>query len=146
MKLFRNIFGRKCWFLKILKETSAFTFQECRPLPNNILTFVKMLEQRARPISILKLWFSIYMKVTSAFKQQEKKRNLSDLNFSRKKRHGCPLGVCLYPINVNVNDRAQILLSTSRDPREGLWMVKISKICVKKFFIFVKFWKCAKKY
>ena len=43
-------------------------------------------------------------------------------------------------------DRAQILCGTLRDPTEGLWMIKISKICVEKFIILVKFWKCAKKY
>ena len=30
--------------------------------------------------------------------------------------------------------------------KEGLWMIKILKICAWKFFIFVKFWKCARKY
>ena len=45
-----------------------------------------------------------------------------------------------YLINV-WTDRTQILHGTSRDPREGLWMIKISKICVYKFFIFVKFLK-----
>ena len=57
--------------------------------------------------------------------------------------------VCLFVSNKRQNgwtDRAQILCRTSRDPREGLWMIKIKKSCVLKFFIFVqilKSWKSA---
>ena len=43
---------------------------------------------------------------------------------------GC-LFVCLFLSNERQNgwtDRDQILYGTSRDPREGLWMIKISKI------------------
>jgi len=41
--------------------------------------------------------------------------------------------VCPFVTNKRQNgwtDRAQILCRTSRDPREGLWMIKISKICL----------------
>ena len=40
------------------------------------------------------------------------------------------LGVCLFVSNKRQNgwtDRAQIFCGTSRDPREGLWMIKIKK-------------------
>jgi len=40
------------------------------------------------------------------------------------------LSVCLYPTNVkraDRTDRAQIFCGTSRDHREGLWMIKIFK-------------------
>ena len=53
--------------------------------------------------------------------------------------------VCLFLSNKRQNgwtDLAQILCGTSRDPREGLLMIKI---CVKKFFS-AKFWKCVKNY
>jgi len=56
---------------------------------------------------------------------------------------------CLFVSNKRQNgwtDRAQILCGTSRGPRASLRMIKISKFCVQKFFISVKFWKCAKKY
>ena len=56
--------------------------------------------------------------------------------------------VCLFASNKRQNgwtDRVQILCGTSRDPREGLWIIKILIICVSKFYIFVKFWRCAKK-
>ena len=59
------------------------------------------------------------------------------------------LSVCLFVSNKRQNgwtDRAQILCETSRDPREGLCMIKIFKKCVLKVFIFVKCRKCAKKY
>ena len=57
--------------------------------------------------------------------------------------------VCLFASNKRQNgwtDRVQILCGTSRDPREGLWIIKILKICISKFYIFVKFWRCAKKF
>ena len=58
------------------------------------------------------------------------------------------LSVRFYPINRQNGwtDQAQFFFGTSRDPREGLWLIKIWKNCVISFFIFVKFWKCAKKY
>ena len=37
--------------------------------------------------------------------------------------------VCLHPINVKT-DRAKIFCGISRDPREGLRMIKFLKICV----------------
>ena len=54
------------------------------------------------------------------------------------------LGVCLFVSNKRQNgwtDRTPILCGASRDPREGLWMIKILEFCVKTFFIFVNFWK-----
>ena len=61
------------------------------------------------------------------------------------------LSVCLsvYVSNKRQNDYTdltQMLYGTTHDPREGLWMLKITKNFVQKFLIFVKFWKCAKKY
>ena len=58
------------------------------------------------------------------------------------------LSVWLFLSNKRQNDWtdwAQILCGVLRDPREGLWMIKILKICVSNFFIFVKFWKYSKK-
>ena len=37
-------------------------------------------------------------------------------------------------------DRAQILCMISHDPKESLWMIKISKISLQQNLIFVKFW------
>ena len=52
------------------------------------------------------------------------------------------LSVCLYPINVKTaTDRAQILCGTLRDPWEGLWMIKFSKICLHQNSIFLNFKK-----
>ena len=48
------------------------------------------------------------------------------------------LPVCLYPINVKTAE-LQILCGTSRGPREGLWMLRITKNCLQQFLIFVKF-------
>ena len=45
---------------------------------------------------------------------------------------GVCLFVCLFVSNKRQNgwtDRAQIFGGNSRDPTEGLWMVKIKKIC-----------------
>ena len=56
----------------------------------------------------------------------------------------CLFFVCLFVSNKRQNgwiDRAQIFCGTSRDPREGLWMIKISKnLCLKVFYF------CKKKY
>ena len=41
-------------------------------------------------------------------------------------------------------DRAQILCGTFRDPREGLWMIKISNICLHQNSISIKFVKILK--
>ena len=41
--------------------------------------------------------------------------------------------VCLFVSNKRQNgwtDRAQIFCGTSREPREGLWIIKISNICL----------------
>ena len=64
------------------------------------------------------------------------------------------LSVCLFVFNKRQNgwtDRAQIFCGTSRDPREGLWMIKFSKICLHQNSIFenfenprIFFWKSAK--
>ena len=48
------------------------------------------------------------------------------------------LFVCLYPIN-GWTDRAQIFCGTSRDPREGLWKIRISNICLHQNSIVIKF-------
>ena len=53
------------------------------------------------------------------------------------------LSVCLNPINVETakTDRAQILCWTLHDPKEGSWMIKISKLSLQKNSIVGKFWK-----
>ena len=57
------------------------------------------------------------------------------------------MGVCLFVSNKRQNgwtDRAQIFCGTSRDPREGLWMIKVSNICLHQNSIFIKFLKILK--
>ena len=57
------------------------------------------------------------------------------------------LFVCLFVSNKRQNgwtDRAQIFCGTSRDHREGLWMIKISNICLHQNSIFIKFFKILK--
>ena len=49
------------------------------------------------------------------------------------------LFVCLFVCNKRQNgwtDRAQFFCGISRDPREGLWMIKFSKICLHQNSIF----------
>ena len=56
------------------------------------------------------------------------------------------LFVCLFVSNKRQNgwtDRAQIFCGTSRDPREGSWMIKISNICLHQNSIFIKFLKAS---
>jgi len=56
-------------------------------------------------------------------------------------------GVCLFVSNKRQNgwtDRVQIFCGTSRDHREGLWMIKISNICLHQNSIFIKFLKILK--
>ena len=57
------------------------------------------------------------------------------------------LFVCMFVSNKRQNvwtDRAQFFCGTSRDPREGLWMIKISNICLHQNSIFIKFLKILK--
>jgi len=57
------------------------------------------------------------------------------------------LFVCLFVSNKRQNgwtDRAQIFCGTSRDPRKGLWMIKILNICLHQNSIFIKFFKILK--
>ena len=54
------------------------------------------------------------------------------------------LSVCFFVSNKRQNgwtDRAQIFCGTSRDHREGLWMIKISNSCLHQNSIFIKFLK-----
>ena len=54
------------------------------------------------------------------------------------------LFVCLFVSNKRQNgwtDRAQICCGTSRDSREGLWIIKISNICLHQNSIVIKFLK-----
>ena len=54
----------------------------------------------------------------------------------------CLGAVCLFVSNKRQNDwsdRAQFFCGTSRDPREGLWMIKFSKICLHQNSIFENF-------
>ena len=57
------------------------------------------------------------------------------------------LSVCFFVSNKRQNgwtDRAQIFCGTSRSPREGLWMIKISNICLYQNSIVIKFFKILK--
>ena len=57
------------------------------------------------------------------------------------------LSVCLFVSNKRQNgwtDRAQIFCGTSRNHREGLWMIKISNICLHQNSIVIKFLKILK--
>ena len=57
------------------------------------------------------------------------------------------LFVCLFVSNKRQNgwtDRAQIFCGTSRDSREGLWIIKISYICLHQNSIVIKFLKILK--
>ena len=57
------------------------------------------------------------------------------------------MSVCLFVSNKRQNgwtDRAQIFCGTSRDPREGLWKIKISNICPYQKSIVIKFLKILK--
>ena len=57
------------------------------------------------------------------------------------------LSVCLFVSNKRQNgwtDRAQIFCVTSRDPREGLWKIKISNICLHQNSIVIKLLKILK--
>ena len=51
----------------------------------------------------------------------------------------CLFFVCLFVSNKRQNgrtDRAQVFCGSSRDPKEGLWMIKFSKICLHQNSIF----------
>jgi len=64
-----------------------------------------------------------------------------------KSIHEFGLSVCLFVSNKRQNgwtDRAQIFCGTSREPREGLWMIKISNICLHQNSIVIKFFKIFK--
>ena len=57
------------------------------------------------------------------------------------------MSVCLFVSNKRQNgwtDRAQIFCGTSRDPREGLWIIKISNIWLHQNSIVIKFFKILK--
>ena len=57
------------------------------------------------------------------------------------------MSVCLFVSNKRQNgwtDRAQIFFLTSRDHRGGLWMIKISNICLHQNSIVIKFFKILK--
>ena len=57
------------------------------------------------------------------------------------------LSVCLFVSNKRQNgwtDRAQIFCGTSRDPREGLWLIEILNICLHQNSIAIKFLKILK--
>ena len=60
---------------------------------------------------------------------------------------GVCLFVCLFVSNKRQNgwtDRAQIFCGTSRDSREGLWMIEILNICLNQNSIVIKFLKILK--
>ena len=57
------------------------------------------------------------------------------------------LSVCPFVSNKRQNgwtDRAQFFCGTSRDPREGLWMIEILNICLHQNSIVIKFLKILK--
>ena len=59
----------------------------------------------------------------------------------------CLLSVRMFVSNKRQNgwtERTQILCGTSRGPREGLWMIKISKLYLHQNWIFIKFLKILK--
>ena len=60
---------------------------------------------------------------------------------------GVMVSVCLFVSNKRQNgwtDRAQIFCGTSRDSREGLWIIKFSNICLHQNSIVIKFFKILK--
>ena len=60
---------------------------------------------------------------------------------------GVCMSVCLFVCNKRQNgwtDRAQFFCGTSRDHKEGLWMIKISNIYLHQNSIFIKFLKILK--
>jgi len=60
---------------------------------------------------------------------------------------GVCLSVCLFVSNKRLNgctDRAQFFCGTSRDSREGFWIMKISNICLHQNSIVNKFFKILK--
>ena len=57
------------------------------------------------------------------------------------------MSVCLFVSNkrqIGWTDRAQIFCGTSKDPREGLWMIEILNICLHQNSISIKFFKILK--
>ena len=96
--------------------------------------------------------------VNSIFKRSYKKMVFANLsiNFQQIKikssliylyiNSAC-LFVCLFVSNKRQNgwtDRAQIFCGTSRDSREGLWIIKSSNICLHQNSIVIKFFKILK--
>jgi len=69
---------------------------------------------------------------------------IADINIYERKSlsiYKFGLSVCLFVSDKRQNgwtDRAKIFCGTSRDPREGLWMIKISNICLHQNSIFIK--------
>ena len=58
---------------------------------------------------------------------------------------GVCLFICLFVSNKRQNGwRPKSFCGTSRDPRESLWMIKISNICLHQNSIFIKFLKILK--
>ena len=71
----------------------------------------------------------------------------SFLNTNSSSIYKFGLSGCLFVSNKRQNgwtDRAQIFCGTSRDHREGLWMIKISNICLHQNSIFIQFLKILK--
>ena len=76
-------------------------------------------------------------------------RSKLDLEIFKLSIYKFGLSVCLFVSNKRQNgwtDRAYIFCGTSRDPREGLWMIKISNICLHQNSIFIKFLKILKNH
>ena len=55
--------------------------------------------------------------------------------------------VCLHPMNVKRLNRSgeNLVWNLTYDPREGLWMLRITESCAQKLLIFVTFWKSTKR-
>ena len=94
------------------------------------LNIVNILKLQNR-LKVLHLFLTVFVKVASIYK----------FGFS------VMVFVCLFVSNKRQNgwtDRAQIFCRTSHDHREGLWMIKISNICLHQNSIFSKFLKILK--
>ena len=86
------------------------------------------------------------IRICTNYIQMKKKINVQHLYMNLACLSVC-LSVCLFVSNKRQNgwtDRAQIFCGTSRDSREGLWIIKILNICLHQNSIVIKFLKILK--
>ena len=122
---------------RLFKNTNYFLFLFCRFV---VKQFMSLLMNQSNRQSVTKLIFNFFYNIVA-------NRLCLYINLA------C-LGVCLFVSNKRQNGwtgEAQIFCGISRDPREGLWIVKFSKICLHQNSIFENFenprnffWKSAK--